>query len=266
MFRAAFVGFSRMFMSLRECTAAGNSAYEISEQTVADLNQCLDGLESRIADTNRSIDDLSALVEAQGRMARSERGPARERAIMQAKHLIADRRRQTAELMRLQRSERMLRLQVTTLVNSHLDGAIIEAMRQYCATATRLGLPNRSEDVQMLSNELEEVVRETNQFQSSLAEMSNAFAAAPFPGCLSMEDEEEALQHELDALLASPEPAPSPAAVQDLPAPVPNLPAPVQPVPAPVQPVPAAVPDPEPSAVVIAPDPQPTEAAPVALT
>ena len=115
----------------------------------------------------------------------------RTHAIEQARRHLADRRALRLESDRLSRYIDTLQRQVGAIVNSHLDTVIVSAMRQYTSAASRLGLPARTEEVNLLNSEITACMEQADEFQSALGETYSDPAGA----------EDDDLQQELDELL-----------------------------------------------------------------
>ena len=211
MWNGVFVGFARMFMSLRECVVVDRTQ-EISEQAVCDLNLCLDQLGERCSGLDARIEVCTKAAHTNAML--SQREPSRvhrERSLEKAKQYLSERRRLRVEHDRATRSMAMLQRQISTILNSHVDSAIIGAMRQYTMAASRLGLPDRTEEVRSLTDELSECMEDSNRLQDALGGVSNACNMSATMGVngVEMTAEEEALdlQNELDDFLGVPKAA-----------------------------------------------------------
>ena len=198
-----YVGFARAFMTLRECWLPDRSQ-EISEQAVADLNVCLEQLVERCKMIETKIEASTAQSYQIVARAKTESVRDKARSMMQIRSCLIDRRQYRAEYDRAQRSVAMLRRQISTILNSHLDTAIINAMKQYSAAAGRLGLPDKTSEVQRLTEELSDCMDQTNGLQDALGEVTDTFNFASRAGH-NQEEDDEALQAELNALFDQPD-------------------------------------------------------------
>ena len=199
MIRVLFTMFARAYMSFRECAVTDRS-HEISEQAVCDLNTCLDKLAARCADLEAKI---QACVDAAAKCAAQARGETltvnKKRLMERARQHLIDKRGMTAELDRALHAANMIRRQVSTIVNSHMDSTIIGAMRQYAEAANRLGLSDKAAEVQALGDELADCMDDANRLQEALGGMSTL---VPISGA-SAEDEAAELQAELEAFFSA---------------------------------------------------------------
>ena len=214
MLRFFYISFARLFMTLRECVVQDRSQ-EISEQAVADLNVCLDQLVARCRLIETKIEQCTRQAKQIADSAAKESPAYRVRSMGQVRQCLVDRRQQRAEYDRAYKSVSMLRNQINTILNSHVDTAIITAMRQYSNAAARLGLPDKTNEVQRLTGELSECLEQSNCLQDALGEVSDTFSLAARPATMSTDDEDADLQAELDDFFSSdatpPEAAPAAA-------------------------------------------------------
>ena len=201
MSRLFYISFARLFMTMRECLVQDRSQ-EISEQAVADLNACLDQLLERCRLIESNIEACTRQSTQIAQRASTESPAFRARSLQTLRQCLLDRRQYRLEHDRASRSVAMLRRQIGTILNSHVDTAIIHAMRQYSTAASRLGLPDKTVEVQRLTDELGECLEHSNSLQDALGEVSEAFASTTRMD-MSGEDADADLQAELEALLSS---------------------------------------------------------------
>lgn len=196
-----FISFARIFMSLRECLVQDRSQ-EISEQAIADLNACLEQLLERCRMIESNIDACTRQAQQIAGRASSE-GPAfRARSMQMIRQCLLDRRQHRLEYDRASRSAFMLRKQIGSILNSHVDTAIINAMRQYSAAASKLGLPDKTSEVQRLTDELSECIEQSNTLQDALGEVSSTFSCGVRGDGLLL-DADADLEAELESILSS---------------------------------------------------------------
>ena len=198
MLKVIFTMTARTYMSLREC-AVTDRTQEISEQAVCDLNTCLDKLNARCEELEYKIQACTDAAVKCATQAKKEPVAANKKRTMdRARQHLIDRRSMTAELDRASHAANMIKRQVSTIVNSHMDSTIIGAMRQYAEAANRLGLSDKASEVQALGDELADCMDDANKLQEALGGMSNVGLQGPF----SAENEAADLQAELDAFFA----------------------------------------------------------------
>jgi hypothetical protein len=141
---------ARAYMSLRECWITDRRK-EIQEEVVADLHSCLEQLTFRCAEMEGKIEKCkqSALYHMQlSKRDPTPAGVARERA--RARMYMQDRQRLQSEHDKALRSMHMLQQQIDSIVSSHVDMVIVDAMRGFNATAARMGLPQKTAEIEKL--------------------------------------------------------------------------------------------------------------------
>ena len=187
---------ARIYMSVRECWLTDRRK-EIQEEVVADLHSCLEQLTFRCTEMELKIEKCkqSALYHMQ--LSKKEAAPsgvARERA--RARMYMQDRQRLQSEHDKALRSMHMLQQQIDSIVSSHVDMVIVDAMRGFNATAARMALPQKTAEIEKLGESL----ADRNHEASSLQEAMSAFTIG--------DDEEvssdDYMMRELDALLDMP--------------------------------------------------------------
>jgi hypothetical protein len=198
MMRVSFLHAARVFMAMRECLVPDNRK-EAQEEIVADLNTCLEQLIQRSTEMEGKI--TVCMERAVCHMNSSKREPTtagktRERA--RAKMYMEDKRRIQAEFDKAQRSIHMLQQQIDSIVSSHTDMVIVDTMRQFNATATRLSLPNKVREIENLGEELAERQSEVANFQDAMQGVS---AACLPPNMAGEESSDDLLMQELEAYM-----------------------------------------------------------------
>jgi hypothetical protein len=196
MMRVSFLHAARAYMALRECLVPDRRK-ESQEEIVADLHTCLEQLIQRSTEMENKI--TVCMQRAVAHMKFSEKDPTpsgknRERA--RARMYMEDKRRIQAEYDKTQRSIHMLQQQIDNIVSSHMDMAIVDAMRLLNSNASRLALPERVEEIVRLGEELAERQSEVTNFQEAMQEVSTACIPAG-----SEEYSDDLLMQELDAYM-----------------------------------------------------------------
>jgi hypothetical protein len=210
MIRICYVCMSRMFMSFRECMVQDRNQ-EISEQAVADLNVCLDQLLERCRLVETKIDMCTCQAQQVACRISTESPAHRLRSLQQMRQCLLDRKQHRCDHDRASKSVAMLRKQISTILNSHVDSAIINAMRQYSTAASRLGLQGKTTEVQNLTEELAECLDHSNNLQDALGEVSDTFNFASRPATMA-EDDEADMEAELAIFFQTERPPPVAAA------------------------------------------------------
>lgn len=182
---------AKYYMSLRECFIVDRRR-EAQEEVVADLHTCLEQLTYRCSEMELKIENSLQHAVRHMHLSKKETtaaGKARERA--RAQMFMADRRRTQKEHDKALRSIQMLQQQIDSIVSTHVDMVIVDAMRNYNATAARLALPQRTMEVDMLNDCLAERQHEIQAMQAAMSGV----------GALPQEEEDGDLLRELDAFM-----------------------------------------------------------------
>lgn len=205
MMKQIFLNFLHLFMNLRECIGKGKQQLT-NEEVIADLYTYLEHLQKKSAEMEGRIEKCSqqalyhknkALQEA------TKNGKEREsnRAIL----FIKDKRRLQDEQDKVMKFTHVIRQQIDSLTTSELDSIMVDAMRQYNMTATQMGLPDRTREIEELGNDLQERFSEATQLQQTLGDATNPSSLASVlmfgsNQMKSFEEDEEDLRLELEAL------------------------------------------------------------------
>jgi hypothetical protein len=186
---------SRAFMSFRECWITDRRR-ETQEEVVADLHSCLEQLTFRGTEMETKMESYrqKALYHLQlSKREATQTGSLREKT--RARIYLQDRRRIQVEYDKTLKSMHMLQQQIDSIVSSHVDMVIVDAMRNFNATAAKMGLSQRVAEIERLGDSLADRQHEVNSMQDAMATIS---AVGP------IDDQDEAdLMCELDLLLAS---------------------------------------------------------------
>ena len=122
---------------------------------------------------------------------------AKGELLHKAKMCLTHRRRLESSNTKATNTMFLLRQQIDSIVSTHSDTLVIDAMRQFSMVATKLGLPDRAAEVLELNDDLHE-------HHSEIQELEQALKIGLSMGSVQ-EDEDEDLQTELDHLLNEPE-------------------------------------------------------------
>jgi hypothetical protein len=192
---AFFFNTANIFMAVRECLIP-NRGNEAQEEVIADLNTCLEQLIQRSTDMEGRIDVYMKKAASHLKSSKKENtlsGKNRERS--RAKMYMEDKRRVQAEYDKTQRSIHMLQQQIDCIISSHTDMVIVDTMRQFNATASRLSLPHKTKEIEGLGEELNERKEEICVFQDAMQEMSSALGGIENNGEM---DQDTLLMQELE--------------------------------------------------------------------
>jgi hypothetical protein len=201
MLKALFLNFNHLFINLKECMVKENRT-QSSEEVIADLHTYLENLNTKYADMESKIQrcNQKALyykMQAQKEVTKS----GRERELNRAKLFLMDKRRLQDEQDKAMKFTHVIRQQIDSLTASELDSIMVDAMRQYNMTATQMGLPDRTREIEELGSNLQERFSEATQLQQILGDATDPSVLAT---TLSRyDDEEDELAMELEALCTS---------------------------------------------------------------
>jgi hypothetical protein len=123
---------------------------------------------------------------------------------LQDKHRLQDDQDRTLRFMNL------IRQQIDSLTSSQMDSIMVDAMRQYNMTAKRMGLPDKTKEIDNLGREVQERFSEVSELQRLLSENADP------SGLMQCEDEDDLLL-ELEALVVEEPSAPPPMLRQRVP-------------------------------------------------
>jgi hypothetical protein len=191
-----FLYLARMYMSMRECWVTDRRR-EAQEEVVADLHSCLEQLTYRCTEMESKIEKCKQNAIYHMQLSKKESAPAavaREKA--RAAMFMQDRRRLQGEHDKALRSMHMLQQQIDSIVSSHVDMVIVDAMRGFNTTAARMGLPAKTQEIEKLSDSLADRNTEVQNLQEALGGVT--FGADFAEGSTN----EDSLLRELDELMA----------------------------------------------------------------
>jgi hypothetical protein len=206
MFKDLWVNFATLFFSLKECVVKENKS-QSHEEVIADLHTYLEHLNKKTLEMEARIAKCTQKAyyhKLQAEQEATKSGKTRE--YNRAKLFLKDKKRLQDEQDKAMKFTHVIRQQIDSLTTSELDNIMVDAMRQYNMTATQMGLPDRTREIEELGNDLQERLSEATQLQQMLGDMANPSAIASAlsfnhsPSVLVNDLDEEDLMLELDAL------------------------------------------------------------------
>jgi hypothetical protein len=167
---------AQTYMTFLECFAPSqNRRREAQEELLADLNTCIEQLNERMLEMEHRIERSHEQAVQHARMAkRAPTAAARSRDEQRARMHLRDRKRIQVELDKAQRMLHMLESHIDGIVSSHVDTLIVQTMRSYNHTATRLAMPSLTGQVEDLAEELVERNRELSELQTALSGVASS--------------------------------------------------------------------------------------------
>ena len=206
-FQQLWLNFATLILNVKECIGK-EKRIQTHDEVIADLHTYLEHLnlksqemESRIEKCNQKA--LFHKLQAQQEPTKS----GKERENNRAKLFLKDKRRLLDEQDKAMKFTHVIRQQIDSLTTSELDTIMVEAMKQYNMTATQMGLPDRTKQIEELGVDLQERFSEASQLQQMLGDATNPSLRS---STLSFgNDDEEDLMLELEALGFNNETTPS---------------------------------------------------------
>ena len=196
---------AHLFLALRECMLPSRPR-EQNEEVVARLHGYIENLEAEAAKMMAEADNAHSQATHFARLGQKETVPRmRAEHLHKARMYLSQRNRMQARHAKATNTIQLLQQQIDSVVSSHVDTLVIDAMKQYSMAASRLGLPDRAAEVHALHDDMQD-------HQSEMKELQDALQAGLSTIC-EVQDEEE-LSTELDHLLLSEEPPASSGLVQ----------------------------------------------------
>lgn len=195
------------WMLLRECMVpAADRRREREEEVLANLYNCLEELQSRTQAMEGKVAQWGE--QAMGHMRCSNHAPSaavRQREKQKAKQCMEERRRVQAQLDKATLMRGTIQTHIDSIMSTHMDMLIVDAMRGFNYAASNLSLPERTEEVCALGGELSERQSEVVAMQDAIMGIGASMAAISpsqtYAPDTSAEDEE--LWAELNALMRS---------------------------------------------------------------
>jgi hypothetical protein len=200
MLRVFWVNLSTVVVHLRECIARHGGRRkrpQSTEEVVADLYTYLEQLNAKCGE----LEGQAKMCQQRALFHRKLANTAvteqcKQRELNWGKVYLQDKHRLQNKLDRLLRCMHFIRQQIDSLTCSQVDNIMLDAMRQYNMTAKRLGLPDKSREIEALSGELQERFTEVEELQHLLSETTDSCAV----GQLRTVDDDD-LMAELSALM-----------------------------------------------------------------
>jgi hypothetical protein len=204
MLRAFWLNIATLFMQTHECMLLRRKRVASHEEVVADLYTYHEQMTQKSAELDIRIERCHQRALLYIQTANAEKTDfAKEREMGKAKMQLKDRRRLQNQQDRTNRFMHLLRQQIDSIASSQMDNIMVEAMQQYNMTAKRMGLPDKSKEIDSLGTEIQERFEEVSELQGLLSEAAN-------PCSMAGDEDEQELMLELEALLM-PEPTVAPA-------------------------------------------------------
>ena len=200
MFKQVWLNFATVFFSLKECMIKENRLPS-SEEVIADLHTYLEFLNKKTLEIEVKIkrcEQKALYHKKQAEQEPTKNGKTREQN--RAKLFLKDKRRLQDEQDKAMKFTHVIRQQIDSLTTSELDNIMIDAMRQYNMTATQMGLPDRTKEIEELGNDLQERFSEASQLQQILGDATDPSALATTLSFGSLEVDEDDLELELKSL------------------------------------------------------------------
>ena len=195
---------SRAFMSFRECWITDRRR-EAQEEVVADLHSCLEQLTYRSAEMETKIDKSKQRALYHMKLSQQEQtkaGVLREKT--RARMFMLDRQRLQGEHDKALKSMHMLQQQIDSIVSSHVDMVIVDAMRGFNATAAKLGLPQRAAEIERLSESLSDRQQEVDNIHEAMTGITAIVGRQHNEDDNNnMQDNQDSLMHELELMMLS---------------------------------------------------------------
>lgn len=200
MLRLLWVNLSTLFVHFREClvhTGRTRRSAQSSDEVVADLYTYQEQLNLKCGELEVKVKKCNerALFHRQ----RAEAEPSRngkQREINRAKLYLQDKHRLQEDQDRTLRFMHLIRQQIDSLTSSQMDNIMLDAMHQYNSTAKRMGLPDKTKEIELLNGELQTRFQEVDELQRLLSESTEPYIT----GSMRPEDDDDELMLELDAL------------------------------------------------------------------
>lgn len=203
MMKELFLNFIHLFLNLKECMIKVKKT-QSNEEVIADLHTYLEHLNKKCSDFEVRIHKCSQKALYHKLQAQQEPTKSgKERELNRAKLYLKDKLRLQNEQDKAMKFTHVIRQQIDSLTTSELDSIMVDAMRQYNMTATQMGLPDRTREIEELGNDLQERFSEVTQLQQILGDATDPSALAStmtFNSKRSYEEDQEDLALELEAL------------------------------------------------------------------
>ena len=196
MLKLLWVNATTLVLKLRECIQLRHRRIVSSDEVVADFYTYLEQLNQKCGELEGKIHTCNqrALLHKQKASAEATRH-GKQREITRAKMYLQDKHRLQEDQDRTMRFMHLIRQQIDSLTSSQMDNIMVDAMRQYNMTALRMGLPDKSKDIEHIGREVQERFSEVSELQRLLSE-----ATDPCNTGLWKDEDDLDLMLELEAL------------------------------------------------------------------
>lgn len=201
MLRVFWANLSTVAVHMRECLSRHGLSMrrrrvQSSEEVVADLYTYLEQLNAKCGELEAKVQRCNQRALFHRQRAHAEPTQhCKQRELRRAKLYLQDKHRVQEDQDRTLRFMHLIRQQIDSLTSSQMDNLMVDAMRQYNMTAKRMGLPDKTREIEALSGELQQRFTEVEELQHLLSDTTDPFAT----GLLKAEDDDD-LMAELAAL------------------------------------------------------------------
>lgn len=196
-----------MWMALRDCLVPpSDRRREMQEVVVADLHTCLEQLQSRALDMENKVTRCGeqAIFHMQQAQKAGISAPARQRDRQRAKTHMEERRRLQQQLDKANLMSVAIKKQIDSIVSSHMDMLIVDAMRGFNHAATNMALPQRSAEVDQLGDQLADRQGEVAAMQEAILGIGVNMMMAPAAAAVDAAPEDDSeLWSELNDLMGA---------------------------------------------------------------
>ncbi len=173
---------------------------------MADLHTCLEQLQTRTLDMESKVTRCGeqALFHLQQSQRPAASAPARSRDRQRAKGHMQERRRMQQQLDKASLMSVAIQKQIDSIVASHMDMLIVDAMRGFNHAAVNMALPQRATEVDSLGEQLADRQSEVATMQEAICGIGvsmNSLNDCSLASAGGAEDDDGELWRELDELL-----------------------------------------------------------------
>ena len=187
---------SMVMLQLKECMLVRHRRELSNEEVVADFHTYVEQLNIKCGELEGKIQRCNQRALLHKQKAAAEPSPhGKEREIRHAKLHLQDRHRLQEDQDRTLRFMHLIRQQIDSLTSSQMDNIMVEAMQQYNMSAKRMGLPDKSKEIEKLGSDIKERFQEVNELQTLLSDVADPTGTGLF-----QEADDDDLMLELEAL------------------------------------------------------------------
>lgn len=194
------------WMLLRDCVVPqSDRRREMQEIVVADLNTCLEQLQTRTLDMESKVTRCGeqALFHMHQSQRVSATAPARQRDRQRAKGHMEERRRVQQQLDKASLMSVAIQKQIDSIVSSHMDMLIVDAMRGFNYAATNMALPQRATELDTLGDQLADRQSEVATMQDAIMGIGVSMNSLNECSVSAAVEDDGELWRELDDLMRS---------------------------------------------------------------